>query len=225
MRSQISHRRTSMEARAEGAAAIAIFVLFASAAPAFGQDTPQPKCRWIKPTARVEAYDTSSYNTTLTSALIEGATEGLSDGLSGEDAVSQTIRQATLKSTTASGSTLLKLPWSRPPFCRKYQAPTRSVSVIVADLLPLLGQRIIVSSVDAGVFLTDFRDYSHPMAKWKDRYLISVTQDEDGATTVRVQRTVYVSHTPEVYNRATSSGRNETWILTQITDRLSAGRP
>lgn len=182
-------------------------------------------CKFVPTSKRVETFETGFYNTTWSSAWIEGATEGFGDGLSGESRLADFVRQLVLRPNETSEEIRQSLPWSRPPFCRRYEASPERVARLVSGILPQMGQDVLVSDVKAGVFLTDFGSYEHAAAAWKDRYLISVDPDGTGGSIVRVLRTVYISRTPGVFNRAASAGRNETWLLTKVSDGLAPAGP
>ncbi|MBB4285347.1 hypothetical protein [Roseospira goensis] len=112
------------------------------------------------------------------------------------------------------------LPFEPDPFCHGFDADPSAVSRVVESILPLLGNPIVVSDPVNGDFETDFKLRQHKAAQWVDRYIIRVIEREPKGSNVYVMRLLYISRDGKVFNQALSVGHNETWILTQIRDRL-----
>lgn len=93
---------------------------------------------------------------------------------------------------------------------------------IVADIVPELGNPIERSDAGAGVFRTGRAQRSHAMAAWQDSYAVAVYTLAPGRTAVWVFRDVYISRGGGPFDQGISSGRNETWIFTEIGDALSS---
>lgn len=163
----------------------------------------------------VTDYITGSYLSTWGSASMEGAVEGFSEGL--RDAAKDSNRQ---RSGTTENVNLL--PFSAEPYCRAYFGNRQDISRIVAEILPLLGNKILVSNEEVGVFATDYTERQHLMAGWRDSYEITVSSEGSTRTVVRVLRKLYISRSRGVFNQAISNGHNEAWIMTQIEQRLKA---
>jgi hypothetical protein len=180
--------------------------------------TVKPDCK-VAPTKTVKQYITAFYMTTWGSAWAEGATQGFSEGL-GRSNVADAIRRAMLRPQKTAETVFNELPTSLKPHCRVYATDRLAVAKAVASILPSLGNSILVSNVRAGIFKTDVIDREHIAAKWKDSYIITVTEEAESQVRVRVLRTVYISRDKGVtYNQAVPDGRNERWILTQIASQ------
>jgi hypothetical protein len=109
-------------------------------------------------------------------------------------------------------------------FCMSYAASPRKVSRIVAQTLPLLGYPIQQANEATGNFETGFVARQHAMARWRDRYLISVHARGADRTVVRIYRDLFISRpfggSYSDYNQARSVGHNEAWILLRIAKEL-----
>jgi hypothetical protein len=184
-----------------------------------GQGPLIPDCRNVSNVARNEVYRTNSYLSTWGSALLEGATQGLGEGLAGEGEIAEAIRRATVRPSTEGNLVFNELPRRFSPYCRAYTGSRQVIARSVGEILPLLGNPVELSDEDTGIFRTGIIDRRHPMAQWKDSYLITVEEAEPNRIIVRVLRTLYISRDGTTYNRGISSGQNELWIFTQIADR------
>ena len=117
------------------------------------------------------------------------------------------------------GAIFNNLPAFVEPFCRLYDDEFPDVSAVVADTLKSTGYPVQVSNTQIGVFMTGFVNRQQPMALWRDNYVVTVTP-AGLHTEVKVLRTVYISRDGATYNQGISVGQNETWLFTQIGDRL-----
>lgn len=172
-----------------------------------GEGPLVPKCKNVSSTARVDDYITGSYLSTWGSASVEGTMEGVNDAMNGFGLDGQQ-------------SEFNQLPVSADPYCRIYTASAQEVSRIIADILPLLGNGILTSDEENGLFITDFIERGHRMARWKDSYEINVSREGPQRTVVRIFRKLYISRGRGVFNEAVSVGHNEAWIITKIAERL-----
>ena len=98
------------------------------------------------------------------------------------------------------------------------------IANIISKIVNNLGNKIIISDVDNGIFITDFikRQHNNPLSKaqWVDRYEIVVKNEGLKRTVVMIYRDLYISRDPGIYNQAISVGYNEGWIMTQISNDL-----
>lgn len=182
-----------------------------------------PNCRNVSSASRVDAYSTQYYHTTWGSAWMEGAAQGLSEGLT-DRPVSQAVREAMISPSVRDGRTFNRIPVAHRPYCRSYDADRALVAGIVESILPRLGNPIERSDRRAGVFRTGTIQRSHVAATWQDSYAIRVEDLGPGRTGVWVYREVHISRDGAVFNEGISSGHNESWIFTEIANRLATGQ-
>lgn len=111
-------------------------------------------------------------------------------------------------------------------FCRSYKADKPTVSKVVAQILPEIGNPPKHMDIQSGIFMTESVARSHFAARWEDSYYITVTEQPEGRSLVRVLRTLHVYRGRQRDTKPTSpipsDGHNEKWLLTQIGDRLGA---
>ncbi len=112
-------------------------------------------------------------------------------------------------------------------FCRYYQADKLTISKIIAQILPNIGNPPKLMDIQNGIFTTESMARAH-LTPWEDSYYVTVSQEADGRSLVRVHRTLFV-YSARRDPRATrparpipSDGHNERWLLAQIGDRLVA---
>lgn len=112
-------------------------------------------------------------------------------------------------------------------FCRTYKADKDNVSKTVLSILPRLGNPIALSDVANGVFTTNIIERGHLGARWQDSYSITVAQEGQGETTVRVLRTLHIKQggRSKSMRQHPSDGQNEKWVLTQIAEGLASLPP
>ncbi len=108
------------------------------------------------------------------------------------------------------------LPVQPSPYCKAFAADPQQVSRVVASILPMLGNEIQGADETNGLFVTGPIERRHLMARWRDSYEISVTDESDNRTVVRVLRKLYISRSGNVFNQAISVGHNESWILSRL---------
>lgn len=177
-------------------------------------------CHNVSRSARVENYQTQFYMSTWASAWLEGATQGFLEGLSDDGAVGAILEASLIPPTVIAGKTYNKLPFPPDAYCRTYDASPRAVSRAVAVIMPLLDNPVTVSDIATGHFETDFKLRQHAAAQWEDRYIIKISGGGPRTTVVYIIRVLYISRDRATFNQGVSVGHNETWILTQIHDRL-----
>lgn len=178
-------------------------------------------CMNLADEARVDEYITAYYLTTWSSAWKEGAAAGIDDGLSDQGPAFEAIRAKLANADEDRQDVFQNALTNIPHYCRVFSANRRLVAEIIAKLLPTLGNPIEESDVDAGVFMTGLAARAHSTAKWKDAYIITVTEERPNRVVVRVKRSVYISRMGSPYMEAESSGHNEGWILTRVVDALT----
>ena len=190
-------------------------------------DGPQiPNCKNVSNKHKVDEYITGFYLSTWGSAFIEGAREGMSEGFEqamGEVNIAKRVAWRAARSKLA-GQLLEgddRLLFTPAAFCRAYTAPQDSVAQIVSEILLELGNAIRIDDRQAGYFETEFIDRSHQAARWRDRYIIGLTNDAPERTVVRVARVLFISRGGGPYGEAISVGHNESWILKRIADKLN----
>jgi len=114
-------------------------------------------------------------------------------------------------------------------FCRSYSADRPTVSRVVAQMLPQIGNPPKLMDIQSGIFTTEPVARSHVTARWEDSYYITVTEQPEGRSLVRVLRTLHVYRGRQRDTKPTSpipsDGHNEKWLLTQVGDRLAAMPP
>ena len=109
------------------------------------------------------------------------------------------------------------------PFCRVVNRPAADVSRAAAQVLPRLGNRMLVSDVANGVFTTDLKERTKVITTWRDSYSVNVTEEEAGKTVVRVSRDLLLRD-GNGWSQSASDGYNEKWILGEI-ERVAARLP
>lgn len=182
--------------------------------------TPAADCRNVSSTQTVDSYITNFYLTTWGSASAEGSAQGFGEGLTGQGRAFEAVRQAMLRPQKTQDGLFNELPRSFKPYCRIYDAGRPDVAKAVAEILPSLGNPIITSNQRSGIFATDFIQRQHPAARWRDSYVITVTEEGPDRVVVRVLRTVYISRDGTTFNQGIPDGHNEKWILTQIGNKI-----
>jgi hypothetical protein len=183
------------------------------------EDPLIPNCQNVSPDARVEQYDTEHYLTTWGSAAYEGAAQGFSEGL-GHGPLADAVRKVVLHPAENRDAIFNSLPAGIEPFCRSYNTDFADVNTVVRQILPLLGNQVLVSKPQIGVFVTAPVERSMPVAKWRDFYVITVTP-LGLRIEVKVLRAVFICRDGVTFNQGISVGQNETWVFTQIADRLA----
>jgi hypothetical protein len=202
---------------------LALSACVASGAPhvradgADGEGTLIEGCRNVSAHSRIESYDTRFYHTTYGSAWVEGSTNLATLG---EGRVAQAIQEAMGEARAQDGRIYYALPFNLRAYCRAYDADRALVARIVAGVVARLGNPVERADISAGVFRTGRIERSHAMAAWQDSYAIAVYTLAPGRTAVWIQRKVYISRGGGPFDEGISSGRNETWIFTEIGDRL-----
>lgn len=205
-----------------------------------GQGPLIPKCQNVSSSTRVDNYITEFYLSTWGSAFLEGASEGVWEGLGKEmpnrvknrdDLIKYLIKQGILQENySLKGNKFsiddgqMSLPvnfdsliFSSPPYCRAYEASALDVSHLISSIITTLGNDILLSDIDSGLFITGFFDRQHKAARWKDRYIITVENESPTRSVVKILRELYISRKNGPFNKAISVGHNEAWIMTQIS--------
>lgn len=202
-----------------------------------------PECQNISSSTIVKKYITGSYLSTWSSAFVEGATEGVWNGLGKEvpnkvknrdDLIKWYIKKGILQENYSikdnkffveNGQMSIPvnfdhLLFSSTPYCRAYEADALDVSRAVSNIITLLGNDVLLSDVNSGLFITGFIDRQHSAARWKDRYIITVNDEGVKQTEVKILRELYISRRNGPFNKAISVGHNEAWIMTQISNSI-----
>ena len=109
------------------------------------------------------------------------------------------------------------------PFCRVVDRPAADVSRAAAQVMPRLGNRMLVSDVANGVFTTDRKERTKVITTWRDSYSVNVTEEETAKTVVRVSRELMLRD-GNGWSQSASDGHNEKWILGEI-ERIAARLP
>lgn len=109
------------------------------------------------------------------------------------------------------------------PLCRVVDRAASDVSRAAAQVMPRLGNRILVSDVANGVFTTDRKERTKVITTWRDSYSVNVTEEEAGKTVVRVSRELMLRD-GNGWSQSASDGNNEKWILGEI-ERVAARLP
>jgi hypothetical protein len=199
-----------------------------------------PNCQNVSNSTRVDNYITGFYLSTWGSAFLEGASEGMWDGLGKEmpnrvknrdGLIKYLITQGILQENYSSKSNKLSIDqgqmslpvnfdsliFSSPPYCRVYEASALDVSRAISSIITTLGNDILLSDIDSGLFITGFIDRQHKAARWKDRYIIIVENQSPARSVVKILRELYISRKNGPFNKAISVGHNEAWIMTQVS--------
>lgn len=178
-------------------------------------------CQNVSSKAAVNHYETGYYLTTWGSAWKEGSSAGLQEGLSGQGPAYDAVSRGMIKAVSDEEPVFDSMYKGPKPFCRAYAASRREVAEAVATILPTLGNPIRISDIDRGIFQTDWTDRSHMAAKWKDGYVITVTEERPNRVVVRVLRSVYISRQGAPYFLGDSVGQNESFVLTKISQAVA----
>ena len=175
-------------------------------------------CVNVSSRSNVKKYITKFYVSTWNSAVTEGvrAAEKEDDGLGSKGATRKQLK-----------SQIVSLLPNPDIYCRAYNSRFQEVSKIIAGIMPLLGNDILLSDENDGVFETDFFQRQHSGAQWKDRYIITLTKWKENRTIVEIYRDLYIARRDSksktgygVFVIAISSGHNEGWIMSQISNEL-----
>jgi len=119
-----------------------------------------------------------------------------------------------------------QLLFTETPYCRAYKADALDVSREVSRIITKLGGDILLSDINRGLFITGFIEHYHNSSldllhtRWKDRYIITVTQKGSIGTIVKVLRELYISRDNGPFDKAIAAGHNEAWILTKIAEAI-----
>ena len=186
-------------------------------------------CKNVSSATKVNNYITNYYLSTWGSVFVEGTREQLMESFA-EIAAAMGIPAGNpiLNGSTWHGMLAERvnhLPVPPLPFCRPYDASAWEVSQVIEEILPLLGNGVLVSDKERGVFITNFVERHHSAARWRDGYEINVIDEGPGQSVVVILRTLYISRSHGVFNQAISVGHNEAWIMTQIAEGLKRRSP
>ena len=177
-------------------------------------------CKNILPPTELTTYDTAFYHTTWGSAWMEGAQSGLRLGLNGEKDEKKWVQFEKKFAYDIMMSTFgldgRKPPF--PPYCTTFRASKDTIDGALKSVMPLLGNHVKSADKRVGLYGTEFIDRSHPGAKWRDRYIITVQRSNSKLSVVTVYRQIFISRGDTEFEMAISDGHNETWILAQIAE-------
>jgi len=180
-------------------------------------------CKNLADLTKVRRPSWQGYHTTWRSAWSEGMAAGIQEGLNGQGAAYDAVARALANPLPEEGDPVFRdgIIVGETPYCRAYAADRKKIAELVADIMPDLGNQIELSSIDAGIFLTKLELREASYAKWKDRYVITVTDERTNRTVVKVLRNVYISRQGSDFHQAESDGQKEAWILLQIEHALN----
>jgi len=179
-------------------------------------------CKNLADLTKVRRTSWQSYHTTWRSAWSEGMAAGVQEGLNGQGAAYDAVARALANPLPEEGDPVFRdgILVGETPYCRAYAADRKMVAELVADIMSDLGNEAELSDISAGIFLTKLESRETSYAKWKDRYVITVTDERTNRTIVKVLRNVYISRQGSDFHQAESDGQNEAWILLQIENAL-----
>lgn len=180
-------------------------------------------CKNVKAGAVLGGYDTGFYRTTWGSAWKEGASAGLAEGLSSnETRVTAAVRAALLKPVGNEERVFVGAFSGPQPYCRVYQSSRKAVADSVANMVRSLGHDMVVSDARKGIFRLGLVERSHRAAKWKEGYIMTVTEERTNRVVLRILRNVYISRAGDDYFQGDSDGHNEAWIMQEVANSVAA---
>lgn len=186
-------------------------------------------------------FITSSYLTTWSSAIKEGALEGYQEAAEKARAsgntksqllieqidllTSRSVAQMQLAESPASSwpETVNTLAEKPQPFCKIFFADQATVFNLVETIFSQLDYPIEYSDDRLGHLETEFVERRHAAARWRDRYVIHVVKTAANHSVLIVRRPVFIDRSGEMFNEAISVGHNEAWIIKQVS-RVLDGR-
>ena len=192
-------------------------------------------CNNISNKSKVDSFITDFYLSTWGSAFAEGMQQGVKEGMPADmlKSIEEVIKAAGMPLSPLvltgidNGEILIQLINRPSPFCRIYFEDSKKVSESISRIIQNLGNDVLISDVDNGIFITDFIRRKHEISSskypvhWLDRYEILVKNKGSKKSVVTVYRDLYISREPGIFNQAISVGHNEGWIMTQITNKLA----
>lgn len=113
-------------------------------------------CQNVADVPPERGYVTTFYQSTWSSAFLEGGNQGVREGLAEGGGLAGITPSANPRRTSGESVRFNDLPFQPEPFCRKFQAEMIRVADAVADIIKELGNPIIRSDKAAGYFETDF---------------------------------------------------------------------
>lgn len=133
------------------------------------------------------------------------------------------------------GSTILGRMPPENTFCMVYGAKYDDVNSAVSAVINSLDLTMASQNTSSGEYETEFLyrappadlPFRNPNLKWREKYLIYVSENLVHGTDVRVYRDIAIAREPAStekerrYYPATSIGQNESWILLRINDNLN----
>ncbi len=198
---------------------------------------------------RTDSYLTT-VGSVFAEALMPGVSSGLNEGLSEAGAMrgyqaaggskvlgdhlptigaraGSMLSEKIHKPADFDGLPVFLLPSQPKAFCRTYGVSRVLVVAAVGDTMRALGIPLKANDYKKGIFETEFVKRQRREAVWIERYRITV-EDAQSGVVVKVKRQVFRGRnptiggddTPALYTQGISSGHNETWILTQLSDAV-----
>jgi hypothetical protein len=184
-----------------------------------------PGCKNVSKRASNATYHRSSYRTTWGSAWAEGAVAGVDDALTrNESQLTSAVRNALLLPVSNEDGVFKSLVGGIEPYCQVYETNRREAAVAIQDILQSLGHTMIVQDVGRGIFQLGLIDGSHQAAKWKEGYVVTVTEERMNRVVVRILRNIYISRMGSAYYQGKSDGNNETWIMQELSRKLATSQ-
>lgn len=184
-----------------------------------------PGCKNVSRSTAIVAYSRTSYRTTWGSALGEGAAAGVYDGLTrNESQVTQAVRNALLLPVSNEDRVFKSLVGGIQPHCQVYETNRREAALALRGILRSLGHAMAVEDVQRGIFQLGLVDGGHRAAKWKEGYVVTVTEERMNRVVVRILRNIYISRMEDPYFQGHSDGNNEAWIMQEL-HRTLANKP
>jgi len=187
-----------------------------------GQGALIEGCRNLADDAKLVRSARPGYATTRMSALREGAAAGLQEGLNDNGPAYAAIAGSLANPVAGESDDVFQDGFLSPKaYCRAYANDRRLIAELVPELLRELGHTLEAGSIEDGTFRTRLLDRESRDAKWKDNYIVTVTEERTNRVIVRVLRNIYISRQDSAFHQATSDGQNEAWILMQIEDAFA----
>lgn len=182
-----------------------------------GDPSAIPNCRNVATDARRDRRP-DGYDTTWNSSLQEGALEGAASGLEQGGVGAALLRPIMVRrAPTREGDRVFNHRNEDPaPYCRAFAAPVDQVRRAADAVVGELGNPVRERDRATGIFRTGWRERTD----WRDSYLVVVEAAGEDRAVVRIWRSVYISHSPGVFNQGESAGGNETWMFSRIAERL-----
>jgi len=167
--------------------------------------------------AKKKTFNTTSPQTTFFSAFFEGAIKNPEPETPGQ---SYTERLRKLTIPPMEERIVRQQPNPPPHYCATFQASRDTLIAAMANAFRSIEYPVEEADRRRGVFSTKFVDRKVSGRIWMDRYRLTLESGPSGGFVVRVNRQVYTSREQDMYYQGISNGKNEAWILSQISAQL-----